>query len=447
MWGIHAQMDGSLSHRAAWNTLVEAKPAVGPAAPTGTRKTEPVPMAQMAGAEEERQAVGMPEFDRVLGGGVVAGSVVLLGGEPGVGKSTLLLQAAQAYALRRGPVLYISAEESVRQVQARARRLGAVADRLFVLNETDLEAILGQLAALQPALVVVDSIQTISHASVSSAPGSIAQVTACAQEMMQVAKQTGSAFLLVGHVNKAGALAGPKVLEHAVDVVLSLEGDKHTPYRLLRAGKNRFGSTHELGVFTMGSQGMVEVANPSACFLAERPAGVPGTAVVACMEGMRPVLVEVQALVSPAPFGGTPRRQMAGVERNRAAIVLAVLEKRAGLQLQAQDVYINVAGGLSVDEPAADLGIALAIASSYRGIPLARQAVVFGEIGLAGELRSVGQAGRRMAEAAALGFTTCIMPRREAAGDPGPMKVVAVARLSQALAVALTDKQEGAGET
>lgn len=419
----------------AWNSIIEEAVV---STPSHAISVSQPPVCITASLEDaERQATGWGEFDRVLGGGIITGSLILLGGEPGVGKSTLLLQVARAYAERWGKVLYISAEESVRQVQLRAHRLGAVCENLYVLNETDLTAILAQVDTMQPQLIVIDSIQTVACAELSSAAGSISQVTACTQRLMQVAKSTNTTFIIVGHVNKAGALAGPKVLEHAVDVVLSFEGEKHTPYRLLRATKNRHGSTYELGVFTMEEQGLVEVANPSACFLAERPEGTPGTAVVACMEGMRPVLVEVQALVSVAPFGGTPRRQMAGVDRNRAAIVLAVLEKRAGLQLQTQDVYINVAGGLAIDEPAADLGIALAVASSYRGLPLPPSTLIFGEIGLAGELRSVAHTQRRLAEAEAMGFSNCVIPQRSSCTARGNIKLVKVARLLQALGATL----------
>jgi DNA repair protein RadA/Sms len=432
----------------AWNTMVEevavASESVRTAlsAPIASR---PVALSEVMGETEERRPVGFAEFDRVLGGGIVPGSLVLLGGDPGVGKSTLLLQVATAYASIWDDVLYVSAEESAKQVTMRARRLGALCPRLYVVGETDLEAILAHIDAMRPGLVVIDSIQTISYAGLSSTPGSVAQTRACTHEIMRMAKSLGIAVFLVGHVNKTGALAGPKVLEHAVDVVLGFEGERYTTFRLLRATKNRYGSTHELGVFNMSDRGLEEVANPSACFLAERPKGEPGSAVVACMEGTRPLLVEIQALVGPAPFGGTPRRQTSGVDRNRSAIVLAVLEKRAGLALQSYDVYISVAGGLTVDEPAVDLGIALAVASSFRGRPVAEDTVVFGEVGLAGELRSVGHCDRRVVESQKLGFRRCIVPRGARIEDPADLTLVPVGRLTQALEAALIDGEADTG--
>jgi DNA repair protein RadA/Sms len=425
----------------AWNSLEEevaaaGQPAAGSLLP-GLTASRPMPLAEAIAEQEERRPVGCAEFDRVLGGGIVPGSLALLGGDPGVGKSTLLLQVARAYAVAWDEVLYVSAEESARQVTMRASRLGALCPELYVLSETDLEAILAHVHAMRPGLVVIDSIQTISSAAVGSAPGSVAQTRACTHEIMRMAKALGVAVFLVGHVNKQGALAGPKVLEHAVDVVLEFAGERHTSFRLLRAAKNRYGSTHELGVFHMSDRGLEEVPNPSAVFLAERPSGAPGSAVVACMEGTRPVLVEIQALVGPAPFGGTPRRQTSGVDRNRVAIILAILEKRLGLSLQSYDVYISVAGGLVVDEPAADLGMALAVASSFRGRAIAPDTVVFGEVGLAGELRRVGHAGRRVAEARKLGFRRCIVPQGAQVEQVAGIELTEVGRLTQALEAAL----------
>jgi DNA repair protein RadA/Sms len=380
----------------------------------------------------------MAEFDRVMGGGLVTGSLILLGGDPGVGKSTLLLQVAEAYATRWGDALYVSAEESARQLRLRASRLGVQCERLSVLNETNLDNIMACAESIRPGLMVVDSIQAIATGGVDSVPGSVTQTRACTYALMQLAKTRAITVILVGHVNKQGALAGPKVLEHAVDVVLGFEGERHTAYRLLRAVKNRYGSTNELGVFNMTEAGLEQVTNPSALFLSERPEGAPGSVVVACMEGSRPLLVEIQALVGPAPFGGTPRRQTAGVDRNRAAIVLAVLEKRAGLQLQSHDVYINVAGGLTVDEPAADLGIALAVASSFKGRQIEPHTAVFGEIGLVGELRRVSHAERRLNEALKLGFHRCIMPDSISVKRAGAIEMAAVKSLTEALQRALS---------
>ncbi|MGI6609588.1 MAG: DNA repair protein RadA [Limnochordia bacterium] len=415
----------------AWNTLEERNEKVGPA------PASPHTLSKLVSEDEERKPIEVPEFDRVMGGGLVTGSLVLLGGDPGVGKSTLLLQVAEAYAKRWGEALYVSAEESARQLRLRASRLGVASTQLSVLNETDLGTILAYVEAARPGLVVIDSVQAISMTGIDSVPGSVAQTRACTYALMQVAKTHGITIVLVGHVNKQGALAGPKVLEHAVDVVLSFEGERHTAYRMLRAVKNRYGSTNELGVFSMNERGLEEVANPSALFLAERPEGAPGSVVVACMEGSRPLLVEIQALVGPAPYGGTPRRQTAGVDRNRAAIVLAVLEKRAGVQLQAHDVYISVAGGLAVDEPAADLGIALAVASSFKGRHVEPHTVVFGEIGLVGELRRVSHAERRLNEARKLGFRRCILPSGVSVRQPDGIDLVPVARLTQALQTVL----------
>jgi len=423
----------------AWNTLEEVIAAKEPVGDLNRlqRTTEPISLAKALPDHEVRRSLGLPEFDRVLGGGVVAGSLILLGGDPGVGKSTLLLQAACRFAQKWGTVLYVSAEESARQVQLRAARLGALSERLYVLSENDIEIILAHINNMRPELAIIDSIQTVASPQVAAVPGSVSQTRTCTHEVMQVAKALGIPVFLVGHVNKSGALAGPKVLEHAVDVVLAFEGERHTPYRLLRAVKNRYGSTHELGVYTMEGTGLAEVANPSAFFLAERPTGASGTVVVACMEGTQPLLVEIQALVSPTPFGGTPRRQTAGIDRNRASIVLAVLEKRANLPLQTCDVYINVAGGMTVDEPAVDLGIACAVASSLRGVPVDGDTVVFGEVGLAGELRSVRYSDKRIAEAEKLGFKRCVLPHATRIREPLGITPARAGELAQALNIVL----------
>jgi DNA repair protein RadA/Sms len=368
----------------------------------------------------------------VLGGGVVAGSVVLVGGDPGVGKSTLLMQLADRVARGGNRVLYVSAEESIPQTALRAERLGATAPALLLLAESDLDVILEAAARVRPAVLVVDSIQTVFRRDVASSPGSVAQVRECAASIVRMAKEHGIAAFIVGHVTKEGALAGPRVMEHLVDAVLSFEGDRHHAYRVLRATKNRFGSTNEIGVFEMAGAGLVDVPNPSAAFLSERAASAPGSAVVCAMEGSRPLLVEIQALTTPTHFG-MPRRTAAGVDYNRMLVLLAVLERRAGLHLATQDVYVSVAGGIAVDEPAADLGIASAVASSLRNRPVDPQTVVIGEVGLAGEIRAVPQLAKRLAEAVRLGFQRAVIPRREGVHAPAGMTVVAVDRLADAL--------------
>ncbi len=416
-----------------WNTLTEE---VVRAAPRTGRSpvaaAEPVSVAAGDLAQETRTPSGLAEFDRVLGGGLVAGSVVLVGGDPGVGKSTLLTLIAHRLAQMGRPVLYVTAEESVRQTRLRAERLGALAPTLLLLAETDLDAIAETVRRMRPAALVVDSIQTVYRSDVASAPGSVAQVRECAALLVRLAKDEGVATFLVGHVTKEGALAGPRVLEHLVDTVLYVEGDRHHTYRVLRATKNRFGPTNEIGVFEMTPAGLVEVPNPSAAFLSERPAGTPGSAVVCAMEGTRPILVEVQALVTPTHFG-MPRRTASGVDYNRVVLLLAVLERRAGLRLVDQDVYVSAAGGLTVEEPAADLGIALAIASSLRDRAVDPRTVLIGEVGLAGEVRTVPQLARRVAEAARLGFARVVVPARAAADLAVGLDVIGVRDLGEAL--------------
>jgi DNA repair protein RadA/Sms len=352
----------------------------------------------------------MRELDRVLGGGLVPGSLLLVGGDPGIGKSTLLLQAARALAEAAPPVLYVSAEESAPQVKLRADRLGAAADGLLLWSESDLGAVQAAVDDLKPQALIIDSIQTVFLPELESAPGSVAQVRECGARLMTLAKGTGVATFLVGHVTKEGAIAGPRVLEHLVDTVLYFEGERHHAYRILRAVKNRFGSTNEIGVFQMADRGLVEVSNPSGLFLAERPRDVPGSVIVSSLEGTRPLLLELQALVSPASFG-TPRRTVLGVDYNRACLLLAVLEKRAGMPLGSQDVFVNVAGGGRVTEPAADLGIAIAAASSYLDRPVRGDVVVMGEVGLTGEVRAVTGMEARVKEAALLGFREAVVPR------------------------------------
>jgi DNA repair protein RadA/Sms len=417
-----------------WNTLVEEIEAA--ARPTARRAAAaagaPVSVAAVALPDETRTSTGVAEFDRVLGGGLVRGSVVLVGGDPGTGKTTLLTQVGDRIARAGAQVLYVTAEESVRQTRLRAERLGATAPGLLVLAENDLEVIAETVGRHPPAVLVVDSIQTVYRADVASAPGSVAQVRECAAALVRLAKDREVTTVLVGHVTKEGALAGPRVLEHLVDTVLYFEGDRHHAYRILRATKNRFGSTNEIGVFEMAGGGLVEVPNPSAAFLSERARAAPGSTVVCAIEGSRPLLVEVQALVSPTHFG-LPRRTATGVDYNRLLLLLAVLERRAGLHLASQDVYASIAGGISVEEPAADLGIAAAVASSLRDRPVDPQTVVLGEVGLAGEVRAVPQIGKRLAEAARLGFARAVLPRAGAVDAPSGLELIPVADVSSAL--------------
>jgi DNA repair protein RadA/Sms len=425
-----------------FNTIVEerAEPPRGSGA--GRRResgagtalaTTAVRLAAVSAAGAARMPSGVAELDRVLGGGVVPGSLVLIGGDPGIGKSTLLLQASAALAAAAGPVLYVSGEESAAQVKLRADRLGLAAPDLFILAETQLEAVETHVEAIKPRAVVVDSIQTVYLADLESAPGSVSQVRECGGRLMGLAKSRGITVFLVGHVTKEGALAGPRVLEHLVDTVLYFEGERHATYRVLRAVKNRFGSTNEIGVFEMTERGLREVANPSAMFLAERPRGAAGSVIVAGLEGTRPLLLELQALVTPAHFG-TPRRTVLGADYNRVCLLLAILEKRAGIPLQNQDVFVNVAGGARCQEPAADLAIAVASASSYGERPLAPDVVVMGEVGLTGEVRAIGGLEARLREAAGLGFTQAVVPRSSlVAGLLHPLAVTGVSTLEEAI--------------
>jgi DNA repair protein RadA/Sms len=424
-----------------WNSFVEERQETAP--PPGKGRPGPQTLAQAASrpkpfdaidnSEDARVASGIDEFDRVLGGGVVPGSLVLIGGEPGIGKSTLLLQVAHLLGRTHGSVLYVSGEESERQVKLRGERLGIEGGGLYLMAETALERILEELESLKPRALVVDSVQTVYSSRFPSAPGSISQVREVATQLLFVAKSRGITTFLIGHVTKDGSLAGPKSLEHIVDTVLYFEGEKRQHHRIVRAVKNRFGAVSELGVFEMTGAGLTPVANPSALFLAERQAGAAGSAVVATMEGTRPLLVEVQALVSPTSFG-TPRRMSLGIDPNRTNLLLAVLEKRVGLELLGDDVFVSVAGGLEIDEPAADLGVAAAVASSFRNRPLPPQTVLFGEVGLGGEVRSAGQAGLRVREAAQMGFTRCLLPARNVPDDAPPgIRLVGVHTLEEAL--------------
>ncbi len=420
-----------------WNSMTEERQPMAPARAqqanldlaTGSR---PKPYDLIDGAEADRIPSGIDEFDRVLGGGLVPGSLVLIGGEPGIGKSTLLLQVAHLLGRTGGAVLYVSGEESERQIKLRGERLGITGGGLFLMGETSLERILEEVEALKPAALVVDSVQTIYSPRFPSAPGSISQVREVATRLLFVAKGKGVTTFLIGHVTKDGNLAGPKSLEHIVDTVLYFEGEKHQHHRIVRAVKNRFGAISEMGVFEMTGTGLKPVANPSALFLAERLAGSPGSAVVATIEGSRPMLVEVQALVSPTSFGN-PRRTSLGIDPNRTNLLVAVLEKRLGLGLPTEDVFVSVAGGLEVDEPAADLGVAAAIASSFRNRPLPADTVVFGEIGLGGEVRGAGQTGLRLREASQMGFKRCVLPARNLVPDAEGIQQVGVATLEEAL--------------
>jgi DNA repair protein RadA/Sms len=417
-----------------WVALVEERaetPARGRrAAVPGTR---PVALNEVTLEQGDRLPTGIGELDRVLGGGVVRGSLVLIGGDPGIGKSTLLLQAARALAWARPPVLYVSAEESAAQVKMRADRLGIKADGLLLWAETDLGVVQAQIDDVKPQALIVDSIQTVFLPELESAPGSVAQVRECGARLMTLAKGRGLATFLVGHVTKEGALAGPRVLEHLVDTVLYFEGERHHAYRVLRAVKNRFGSTNEIGVFQMAEHGLVEVSNASGFFLAERPVDAPGSVVVAALEGTRPMLLELQALVSRAGLG-VPRRTVIGADYNRVCLLLAVLEKRAGLPIGNQDVFVNVAGGARVLEPAADLAIVIAAASSYMERAVASDVVVMGEVGLTGEVRGVSGLEPRLRAAAQLGFRAAVVPKGSASEATGlPLAVKGVATVAEAL--------------
>src|SRR5881296_3221008 len=419
--------------------LVEERAAParsGRGSPAGEGR--PRPLRDISMERDDRVRTGIGELDRVLGGGVVQGSLVLIGGDPGVGKSTLLLQAACALAQVAPPVLYVTAEESAAQVKMRADRLGVVSDRLLLMTETDLSVVQASLDDVKPRGLVVDSIQTVFLPELESAPGSVAQVRECGARLMTLAKGRSIATFLVGHVTKDGAIAGPRVLEHLVDTVLYFEGEQRHAYRVLRAVKNRFGSTNEIGVFEMAEGGLVEVKNPSGFFLAERPREAPGSVVVSSLEGTRPVLLELQALVAQASVG-TPRRTVLGADYNRVCLLLAVLEKRVGMPLASQDVYVNVAGGGRVTEPAADLGIVVAAASSYMDRVVPPDVLVVGEVGLTGEVRAVAGLELRLREAAALGFRRAIVPQSNVLE---PMKasldIRGVATVSDALTALLS---------
>lgn len=440
---------------ASWNTLEEASSRLGtaggarfgprPAGGSG-KVAKAVRLVDVSADEAGRIRTGIGEFDRTLGGGIVSGSAVLVAGDPGVGKSTLLLSACErlARAGAKAPILYVSGEESPAQVRSRANRLGVSAPDLMFLAETDLGAIISAILELRPAVAVVDSIQTVTVQGVPGAPGSVTQVREAASALVRTGKSGGTAVILVGHVTKSGAIAGPMLLEHLVDTVLYFDDAGPHSLRILRAAKNRFGSTNEIGVFSMAESGLEEVANPSEVFLAQRAAGIPGTAVTAALEGSRPILVEVQALLGRTAYGPSARRTATGVDFNRLCIILAVLERRVGVALGDVDVYVNVAGGVRIEEPAADLAVALAVASAARNAPLATDLVVTGEIGLAGEVRAIAAPERRIAESARVGFRRALVPAASLASRSGRslqreegMEVIGVRTVTEALAAAL----------
>ncbi|HWR58462.1 MAG TPA: DNA repair protein RadA [Thermodesulfovibrionales bacterium] len=400
----------------AWNTMVEEKSSGSARRSTHTTfaKAHPQPLSSISGGKEKRMSTGIVELDRVLGGGVVEGSVILVGGDPGIGKSTLLIQAGSKLSSGSGKVLYVSGEESPEQIKLRAERLSINSDNIILLPETNLEEIIGTATALSPGVIVIDSIQTMYTEELTSAPGSVGQVRECAAKLMSFAKKSNIPLFIIGHVTKEGAIAGPRVLEHIVDTVLYFEGDRGHAFRILRTVKNRFGSTNEIGVFEMTDAGLLAIENPSELFLSERPENVSGSTVVASMEGTRPLLIELQALVSPTTFG-LPRRTCIGVDFNRVNLLVAVLEKVAGMHLGGMDIFVNVVGGIKIIEPAVDLGIIAAIASSLREIPINPKTVLCGEVGLSGEIRAVTHVDARIKEAAKIGFERAILPKTNGA--------------------------------
>ena len=428
-----------------WNKMVEEVEVTG-----GNRRgafahsqggsailSKPMPITAIETLSEPRILTDLNELNRVLGGGVVKGSLVLIGGDPGIGKSTLLLQVSSQLANKGNKVLYISGEESLHQTKLRASRLGISSENLLVYAETNLQEINSTIENTEPGFVIIDSIQTVFHPEVTSAPGSVSQVRECTSELMRIGKTNGIAIFIVGHVTKEGSIAGPRLLEHMVDTVLYFEGERHHTYRILRAVKNRFGSTNEMGIFEMKELGLEEVANPSEIFLEERSQGAAGSTVCASMEGTRPVLVEIQALISPTSFGN-PRRMATGIDHNRVPLIMAVLEKRVGMLLQNQDAYLKVAGGVKLDEPAIDLAIAVSIASSFRDKPTKATDCIIGEVGLTGEVRRVSRIEQRVQEAAKLGFERVILPANNLGGWKGPkgIELIGVSTVSQALKAA-----------
>ena len=444
---VSASYMGKCPQCGSFNSMIEEIVHDEPAAKQGavrglTGRSQPRPISEVSGDAEDRVHLPIGEFARVLGGGIVPGSIVLVGGDPGIGKSTLLLQMAMEMA-RQQRVLYVSGEESERQIKMRAARLtgaekGSLPAQLLLVTETNLEVIFNHVRETRPDLLIIDSIQTVYLSELDSSAGSVSQVRECASQLRELAKSSGVTVFMIGHVTKDGSIAGPRVLEHIVDTVLYLEGDRFQAYRLLRSVKNRFGATSEVGVFEMREGGMIEVTNPSEAFLAERMVNAAGSAIAVTMEGTRPILVEIQGLTSPTQFGNA-RRTPNGVDFNRLLLIAAVLTRRVGLKLAEQDIFVNVVGGIQIDEPAADLAVAAAIASSWRDIPVRAEAVLIGEIGLAGELRMPGQMVARLREAQKLGFKTAIVPKAIRKGEayPNGIEIVEVRSLDQALNAAM----------
>jgi len=425
----------------AWGSLVEEliEKSSGKKLGDTAAESNPIKLSQVSFEDEERFTVGMQEFDRVLGGGIVKGSLVLVGGDPGIGKSTLLLQICNSINID-GSILYVSGEESIRQIKMRSDRLGVSRENLFLISENNLEYIEQTIEKIQPKMVIIDSIQTVFIQDISSAPGSVSQVREAASRLMHIAKKKNIATFLIGHVTKEGAIAGPRVLEHMVDAVLYFEGERHFSYRILRAVKNRFGSTNEIGMFEMRDKGLIEVDDMSAVLLSERPGDIPGSVIVSSMEGSRPILVEIQALVSYTPFG-MPRRMANGLDYNRVILLTAVLDKRLGLNLSNQDIYVNVVGGIKLDEPAVDLGVLAAIASSFKNKNTRHGTVMIGEVGLTGEIRAVNGIEKRINEAKKSGFKCCIIPEGNVKlinkKDFNSIEIISVKDVSDALEICL----------
>jgi len=421
-----------------WNTFVEEQVSTAALKKNGTQgstaRQKPAVLSEITMEKEDRISTGMQELDRVLGGGVVAGSLTLVGGDPGIGKSTLLLQVCRNFSDAGAKVLYISGEESLKQIKMRAERIGSFNDNLLLLCETNLSLIEDTIRSRKPQIVIIDSIQTMYSEDVSAAPGSVSQVRESTALFLQLAKGLGVSIFIVGHVTKEGTVAGPRVLEHMVDTVLYFEGDRYASYRILRSVKNRFGSTNEIGVFEMREEGLAEVRNPSEYMLSGRPKDACGCVVACTVEGTRPLMVEMQALVCHSNFG-IPRRQATGVDFNRVNLLMAVLEKRLGLQMSGCDAYVNLAGGIRIQEPAVDLGMVMAIVSSFKNRPVDESTVVFGEVGLSGEVRAVSLAEQRLQEAVKLGFTTCVMPRANAdmLKNTKNIKVIGVSNVQEAI--------------
>jgi DNA repair protein RadA/Sms len=417
-----------------WNTMVEELNNKSSGITLDQAGSKPINIGEIEVTEEERYTTQMEELDTVLGGGIVKGSLILVGGDPGIGKSTLLLQVARNISLSGRVVLYASGEESPKQIKLRAQRLDVKTSKLYIMSETNLSGIEKYITDIKPEVVIIDSIQTIYRPELQSAPGSVSQVREATSALMRIAKSLNIATFIVGHVTKEGSIAGPRVLEHMVDTVLYFEGDRHHSYRILRAVKNRFGSTNEIGIFEMKGSGLSEVKNPSEMLISGRPENVSGSVVVCSMEGTRPVLIEIQALVSATNFG-MPRRMATGLDYNRVTLLMAVLEKRVGMQLQAADAYVNVAGGLKIDEPACDLGIACAIASSFKNLYIDPKMVLIGEVGLTGEVRGVNFIEKRILEAKKLGFLKCIIPKENMKGIEiqTDIKIIPVESIYEAL--------------